>query len=92
MTGSKKEYWWVSIGGNSCEPAIVVREKGKLNCYTAGCPDPLDVNKVPCVVELVKEMPFVPPTPKEAKKAAARWEKQRERDRARGIVHGYRSF
>ena len=79
-----KEYWWVSVGGNACEPAVVTGDE----IFTFGCPDPLTREHV----ELVEKMNDVPDTPKEAARKAAAWEAARARDQKRGAWHGYRQF
>lgn len=85
---ASKEYWWVSVGGNKCEPAVVTGDADRREIFTFGCPDPLTTENV----ELVEKMDEAPDTPKEAARKAAAWEQQREADRKRGIFHGYRSF
>lgn len=82
-----KTYWWVSVGGNDCEPAVVVDGK---QVYTFGCPDPFDATDGH--VEMVEEIGEAPDTPAEAARKQAKWEKQRERDRKAGLIHGYRRF
>jgi len=77
-------YWWVSVGGNPCEPAVV---KGK-QAWTFGCPDPFALD----AIELVEEMSAPPDTPAEAKRKADAWERKRAKDAANGIFHGYRRF
>lgn len=79
-----KEYWWVSVGGNACEPAVVAGDQ----VFTFGCPDAFKRGDV----ELVKEMDAAPDTPKQAARKAAAWERKMARDAKRGIIHGYRQF
>lgn len=78
------EYWWVSVGGHACEPAVVTGDQ----IFTFGCPDALTREHV----ELIKRMDDIPDTPKQAARKAAAWERKRARDEKRGIVHGYRQF
>lgn len=83
-----KEYWWVSVGGNDCEPAIVVGSEPKREIFTFGCPDALTTKDA----ELVQEIGTPPDTPKEAARKQLVWDKKCEADRKRGIIHGYRKF
>ena|SRR6266849_5181302 len=92
-----KEYWWVSVGGNDCELALVVKTTDGpvaetmpyTEIFTFGCPDPLTRKDV----VLVKELTMLPPdTPEKAAQRAAAWEAKRETDRKKGIIHGYRRF
>lgn len=80
-----KEYWWISVGGESCEPAVVT-DNGEV--FTLGCPDPHD----PATIEMVQKMGWIPDTPAEAERKRKAWEAKVERDRKRGIYHGYRRF
>ena len=89
-----KEYWWVSIGGNPYEPAVVVTEKKIRKAFTIGCPDPFVLPSDVC--QLVRLLPKPPNTPAEAKQkakqksdAADAYEKQRIGMR---FSHGYRKF
>ena len=82
-----KEYWWVSIGGNPCEPAIVVTEEKIRKAFTIGCPDPFVLPSNDC--QLVRLLPKPPDTPAEAEQKADAYEKQRIGMRFR---HGYRRF
>lgn len=83
-----KAYWWVSVGGGPCEPAVLIH--GTKKVYTFGCPDALNADSEH--VELVKEMTNVPDTPEEAKRKEAASNRKVARDEARGIFHGYRRF
>ncbi len=85
---AKTEYWWVSVGGNPCEPAILTNETKKI--YTFGCPDALDAEGGH--VELVKKIDFIPDTPAESARKQAAWERKSALEEKRGIVHGYRRF
>lgn len=82
--GAKKEYWWVSVGGNPCEPAVVNHE----GIFTVGCPDAHDI----AGIELIEQMGGVPDTPALARRKAKAWEARRKREAALGIHHGYRTF
>lgn len=85
---AEKAYWWVSVGGNPCEPAVLVH--GTKKVYTFGCPDPFNAESEH--IEMVKEMTSIPDTPAEAARKQAAWDRQRERDLKAGIAHGYRRF
>lgn len=83
---SKSELWWVSIGGNVCEPARVMDHA----LFTIGCPD--GISKEGPGVILVEKIEYIPDTPaqREAKRRA--WERKVAEDEKRGIHHGYRRF
>lgn len=81
-----KTYWWISVGGNECEPAVRT-DDGKL--FTFGCPDPLDDTGIDLVRELCDS---APDTPAEAERKRVAWEKKAAKDAKRGIFHGYRRF
>ena len=85
---AEKSYWWVSVGGNPCEPAVLIH--GSKKVYTFGCPDAFDADSDH--IALVREMTSIPDTPEEAALKQAAWERQRERDRIAGIIHRYRQF
>ena len=80
--------WWVSVGGESCEPARVV--DGVV--FTIGCADgtPYDGSSIELVERIPKEK--TPDTPKEAARKRVAWERQRSEEMRRGIYHGYRRF
>lgn len=101
MSASKKitELWWVSVGGNACEPARVVKWKSvgedgvwqQTEVYTIGCPDGTPI--VPgCGIELVEKIDAIPLTPAQAEKNQKAWDRKVERDLKRGIRHGYRDW
>jgi len=79
--------WWISVGGNKCEPARV--EHGIV--FTIGCQDGTEWTN-DCGIELVERITDIPDTPKEKLRKRRIWEKQREQDEKRGIHHGYRRF
>lgn len=89
-----KEYWWVSVGGNNCEPAVVVKTSDgphhapDVEIFTFGCPDALTTKSV----ELVEKLDDPPDTPKQAARKQAAWDRKRAADAKRGIYHGYRTF
>jgi hypothetical protein len=85
-TGTMAQLWWISVGGNRCEPARVIDGMA----FTIGCPDGISVAEV----EMVKEIDqrSIPLTAVASAKRAARWEAKVEADRKRGIIHGYRRF
>jgi hypothetical protein len=80
--------WWISVGGNKCEPARVVDKK---TAYTIGCPDPIIIDDT---IELVMEIEDqqIPLTDAQLERKRRRWERKVERDAKRGIYHGYRKF
>jgi len=84
---SKTELWWISVGGNKCEPARIVDKK---TAFTIGCSDgiPIDEN----TIELVEQIEVVPLTDKQAEARRKRWERKILADEKRGIYHGYRKF
>ena len=81
-----KQYWWVSVGGNPCEPAILIGDEEGQKVYTIGCADCFEMPHKN--VELIKKMGEAPDTPEEAEKKQLKWEKERQR---MGF-HGYRIF
>jgi len=74
-----KQYWWISVNGSKCEPAVKDKE-GKV--YTFGCPDPLPEN----TFVFVEELEDPPLTPKEKIKH------EKEMKKLFGSNHGYRVF
>jgi hypothetical protein len=64
------EYWWVTVGGSSSEPATVVRRKligpGETNirehivAYTCGCADPFFVDETDCALKLIEMCSDIP--------------------------------
>lgn len=98
--GEFKEHsklYWVSVGGNTCEPARVVfttddpkrfwSQKDLVKTiFTIGCPDGT-VLTPDCGIILISEISTIPRTPSETKKAIDDWNKRN------GIrPHGYRVF
>jgi hypothetical protein len=83
---TKAQYWWVSVGGNPCEPAVVTGKRA----WTFGSPDPFSLPSN--IIELVERMPTPPETPAEAKNKAEAWQRKLDSDAAKGIFHGYRRF
>lgn len=79
-----KEYWWVSVGGAPCEPAVFSAE----GIFTIGCPDAHD----PDLIDFVGHQYPVPDTPAEVERKRIAWEKKRAEDARKGIHHGYRTF
>jgi len=75
--------YWVSVGGNPCEPARL--NDGKI--YTIGCADGTKYEEG-CGIELVKEIftKRIPATPIEQKKLDRAWRKRQSKN------HGYRKF
>jgi hypothetical protein len=51
MTKTKNVYWWVSVAGNHCEPAVVKERM----VYTLGCSDGFDLDKLDCPVTLIEK-------------------------------------
>lgn len=90
MGKPKTELWWVSVGGNPCEPARIVTENGREMVYTIGCGDPHERSDVECV-EMVDGVD-IPKTPKETARLEAAWNRKVSRDEKRGIFHHYRRF
>lgn len=88
---SKTDLWWVSVGGNKCEPARVVSEDGKQVVYTIGCPDGILVTPE-SGVELVEKMDDPPLTSAASLAAKLKWERKIEREAKLGIFHGYQKF
>jgi hypothetical protein len=83
--------WWVSVGGNECEPArVVTNEEGIKTIYTIGCGSGTLASEGS--IALVEQIDDVPDTPAEAERKRIIWEKNRTRDRLRGYVHSYRCF
>lgn len=91
MTKTTSTLWWVSVGGNQCEPARVVLEGNDRTVFTIGCADGTLLSNT-CGIELVEEIDDIPLTPADEAKRRDEWEKKRAEDRARGIHHGYRRF
>lgn len=83
---SNKEYWWISVGGNRCEPSV--KDKNGA-VYTIGCPDPLSPESF---IFVSKFFESPPKTPVEEEKARIAFEKRYEEDKKKGIIHGYRNF
>lgn len=84
----KKEFWWVSVGGNPCEPALVLRDSDNLTAFTFGCADAWHLPAKS--FELVKEIDCIPDTPAEAEKKQKAFERKWKADERRGVHHGYR--
>jgi hypothetical protein len=85
------ELWWVSVGGNECEPArVVTNEEGIKTIYTIGCNSGTLASEGS--IALVERIDDVPDTPAEAEAKRIIWEKQRAIMKRRGISHGYRRF
>lgn len=82
------EYWWISVGGSECEPAVKDSD-GKF--YTFGCADPLSEDDFKKVRQ-IKDIPEKPLSPEEEEKERIRLEKYWEGERKAGRVHGYRKF
>lgn len=87
----KSELWWVSVGGNECEPARIVTNGSVEECFTIGCNDGTILFEG-CGIEKVSLMSTAPNTPLKQKENNKLWEIQREKDRKRGITHSYRKF
>lgn len=86
------ELWWVSVGGNSCEPArVMIEDDGLKTVYTIACGDGTILTP-DCGIDLIQEMGRPPLTPRETEKSRLAWERKRARDAKRGIYHGYRKF
>lgn len=83
-----KEYWWVSVGGNDCEPCVL--SEGKI--YTFGCPDSFQPDDPG--IEMVKPMaePPLNAAQEEAHKEKRRIEYEQWRKENPGVSHGYRRF
>jgi hypothetical protein len=86
------ELWWVSVGGNECEPARVVTEDGAQMVYTIGCNTGTLVSEGTIDLVQVMNAGYIPDSPKQAEEKRIAWEKQRTMDYRRGISHGYRRF
>lgn len=90
------ELWWVSVGGNSCEPARVVTETIELEqgverhqtVYTIGCAD-FTLLTPRCGIELVQEIESdeIPSTPKQQRRLDRQWRAQ-----LLSRPHGYKRF
>jgi hypothetical protein len=48
----KPNYWWVSVGGNTGEPAVMKDNQ----LFTLGCPDPFDLTDQTNPVTLLEEI------------------------------------
>lgn len=85
------ELWWASVGGNTCEPIRVIKDRnGKpKEWFSIGCADPHPIADEG--FQLVAQI-TVPLTPEQAERKHAEWEAKVEADRKRGIIHGYRRF
>ncbi len=79
--------YWVSVGGNECEPARL--EDGKV--FTIGCNDGTVIEEG-CGIEIVGELRGKLRTPKEQARLKVLWEEKRKREREAGIRHRYRRF
>jgi hypothetical protein len=85
------ELWWVSVGGNECEPArVVTGEEGIKTIYTIGCNSGTLASEGS--IALVEQIDDVPDTPAKAEEKRAIWEKHRARMASRGYLHSYRRF
>jgi hypothetical protein len=85
------ELWWVSVGGNECEPArVVTNEEGIKTIYTIGCNSGTLASEGS--IALVERIDDVPDTPAEAEAKRIIWEKRRAIMERRGISHSYRRF
>lgn len=85
----RREYWWVSVGGNPCEPAAIDFVGSNRFAYTAGCADAFDLQAEDCPVELVLNMPNPPDSPVEKARKQAEYEEYlRKNPHARR--HGWR--
>jgi hypothetical protein len=86
---AKTELWWISVGGNKCEPARIV---DKAIAFTIGCPDGIILAEN--AVDLIKQIEedSIPLTVKESELRRLRWEQKVAADKKRGIYHGYRKF
>jgi hypothetical protein len=83
-----KEYWWVSVAGADCEPAVVVKDQNERRAYTIGCPDAFRVDDQKCPLKLIEQVDYIPNTPRQEKNA-----RRRElRALAAQEKHGYRRF
>jgi hypothetical protein len=86
-----KEYWWVSVGGAHCEPAVVIVENGEWHAYTIGCPDPFklaDPDSPIALIEKCEGSVGIPETPAQER---YQWRKFKREYREQKS-HGYRRF
>jgi hypothetical protein len=107
MSG-KAEFYWAIVGDSEPEPVAVTGEPGSRMVHTIGCPDPFPLDVPGANVELVceggmyggghwrqQEVKLFPPAKLRSAdhdKARRDAERRLERDRKRGIVHGYAGF
>jgi len=85
------ELWWVSVGGNPCEPARMVIKGDNRTVFTVGCNDGTEIMDG-CGIELVEKIERIPPTPAAKRKAEKAWLAKLARDRRNGVPHRYRRF
>lgn len=89
------ELWWVSVGGNPCEPArIVIRpgvKGGSRIIFTIGCGDGTFLADG-CGIELIKKIDEARDNPTNVAQREAEWKAKRAADIKRGVYHGYRRF
>lgn len=103
----KATFYWAIVGDSDPEPVAVTGEPGSRLAYTIGCPDPFPLDVPDANIELVEASGMYggvwrqeprqlePPEKLRAADHVARreaTEKRLERDRKRGIVHGYAGF
>jgi hypothetical protein len=89
-TTMAKEYWWASVAGADCEPAVVVAEENEeRRAYTIGCADAFQVNDRKCPLKLIERIEDyeIPMTPRQSRNA-----RRRELRALAAQPHGYRRF
>ncbi len=85
---SESELWWVSVGGNPCEPARLV--DGEI--FTIGCCDPTPNTPDSGIILVERLDGAVPLNPAEAEAARKQWEKEERRREKEAEQHSYRRF
>jgi hypothetical protein len=104
----KAAFFWAIVGDSEPEPVAVTGEPGNRMAYTIGCADPFPLDIPSPNIEIVCESGMfgggnwrqepvrlrVPEKLRSADHDKARNEAERrlERDRKRGVVHGYAGF
>lgn len=84
MRKPRKGFWFASVGGAATE--VVRIHEGQM--FSTGCADGHSLEGV----ELIERIEFLPPPKAEREANIKKWEARRERERARGVWHNYRSF
>lgn len=88
-----KEYWWISVAGADCEPAVLTLDpEGKRIVHTLGCQDPFYVDDKDSPVEMVKAAKDAVGIPANERQVKNLQHRAQARIAVGWPGHGYRKF